>query len=324
MVGVIHVHSTHSDGQLPVDPILHIAQRQGLDFLILTDHNTLQAKREGKEGFHGKTLLLVGSEISSEGHYLGLRLKEEVARDQKFQPTADAVAAQGGMGFIAHPLWKKKRWEHGDLRGFTGMEIYNAAHNATEKNPVPLILWTLLTGSDVAASQWLERPDRTLELWDRYLAERPPVVGIGAADAHGLKLFGLRMGPYETMFKVVRDHLLIPGELTEAAVYDALEKGHLFVAHDILADARGVSFAAVAGGEIRGVMGDRVRWEPGLQLHARLPGPGGMVLFLDGRPAGKRWGREARFDVKGKGVYRLEVSRKGRPWIYTNPVYVIE
>ncbi len=323
-VGVIHVHSTYSDGQLPVERIARIADEQGLDFLILTDHNTLRGKREGKEGFHGKTLLLVGSEISSEGHYLALRVKEEVPQGQKFQPTADAVAAQGGLGFIAHPLWRKKRWEHWELHGFTGMEIYNAAQDATEQNPLPLVFWTLLTGADVTVGRWLDRPARTLELWDRYLADRGPVVGIGAADAHGLKRFGLRLGPYETLFKLVRNHLLIPGDLTEAAVYDALEKGRLFVAHDILGDARGFSFTAVAEGEVRGGMGEQVRWEPGLQLHVRLPNYGETSLLVDGRTAAKTQGQEAWFDVKGKGVYRVEVSRKGRPWIYSNPVYVIE
>ena len=323
-VGVIHVHSTYSDGQLPVDPIVRIAERQGLDFLILTDHNTLRAKQEGKEGFHGKTLLLVGSEISSEGHYLAFRIKEDVPQGQKFQPTADAVTAGGGLGFIAHPLWRKKRWEHWELRGFTGMEIYNAAQNATEKNPVSLILWTLLTGSEVTAHRWLDRPDRTLQLWDRYLADRGPVVGIGGADAHGLKRVGLRLGPYETLFKLVRNHLLIPGELTEVAVYDALEKGRLFVAHDILADARGFRFTAVKEDKVRGTMGEEVHWEPGLRLRATLPGPGEMTLFLDGRPVKKTRGREGWFDVKGKGIYRLEVTLKGLPWIYTNPIYVIE
>ena len=117
-----------------MNSIIPIAQRQGLDFLILTDHNTMQARRDGKEGFHGKLLLLVGEEISSEGHYLAMRIGKEVPKAQRFQPTADAVAAQGGLGFIAHPFWHKKRWEHWELRGFIGLEIYNAAHSATEPN----------------------------------------------------------------------------------------------------------------------------------------------------------------------------------------------
>jgi hypothetical protein len=323
-VGVIHVHSTYSDGQLPVERIARIADRQGLDFLILTDHNTLRGKREGKEKVYGKTRVLVGSEVSSEGHYLALRVKEEVPQGKKFQPTADAVAAQGGLGFIAHPLWRKKRWEHWDLRGFTGMEIYNAKEDVLDEGTLHVAYWTFLTGLEFQLIRWIDRPSRNLDLWDRLLAQGRPVVGIGSPNAHGLKRFGMRLGSYQTLFKLVRNHLLVRGEVTEEAIYDALEKGRLFVAHDILADARGFSFAAVVGEEVRGVMGEQVRWEPGLQLHALLPSLGEMVLYLDGRPVAKEWGEGARFDVKGKGIYRLEVSRTGRPWIYTNPVYVIE
>jgi len=323
-VGVIHVHSTYSDGQLPVEPIVHIAQQQGLDFLILTDHNTLRGKRERKEGFHGKTLLLIGSEISSEGHYLALRIQEEVPQGQKFQPTVDAVTAQGGLGFIAHPLYKKKRWDHFELQGFTGMEIYNAKEDVLEEGIFQVAFWTFLTGLEFPLASWIDRPDRNLKMWDRLLAEGRPVVGIGSPNAHGLRWFGMRLGSYETLFKLVRNHLWISGEVTEASIYEALEKGRLFVAHDILGDARGFSFAAFTDGQLRGVMGEQVRWEPGLQLVAHLPSPAEMTLLLDGRPIAKTQGREGRFDVEGKGIYRLEAAQKGRPWIYTNPVYVIE
>lgn len=323
-VGVIHVHTTYSDGQLPAGPVARIAAEQGLDFLVLTDHNTLQAKRDGLEGFHGKTLVLAGSEVSSEGHYLALRVNEEVRGGMKFQPTVDAVAAQGGLGFLAHPLYKKARWEHSELAGFTGLEIYNAKEDILEESMPRLVFWTFLAGLEFRLPHWIDRPDRNLQLWDDYLARGERVVGIGSPDAHGLRRFGLRLGSYQTLFKLVRNHLLIRGELTPKAVYEALEQGRLFVAHDLVGDARGFRFSAIAGEETRGVMGERVRWEPGLALRADLPADGTMFLFKDGRPYGEAVGRTGRFQVEGPGVYRLEVKRGRRPWIYTNPIYVIK
>ena len=323
-VGVIHVHSTCSDGQLPPEKIARIANRQGLDFLILTDHNTLKGKE--KEGRYGKTLLLVGEEISTaHGHYLALRIRQEVKSREDSQWTADQVAAQGGLGFIPHPFWKRKPWSNPGLRGFTGIEIYNAAEDARFKNPAVLGAATVLQGSDLSVPRWFGRLDLSLEFWDRLLAAGRPATGIGAADAHGLTRFGLRLAPYDTFFKLIRNHLLIPaGEVTESAVYEALEKGRLFVAHDILADARGFQFVAMQGDQLRGTMGDQIHWEPGLKLHAILPAEAQMTLFMDGRAADEATGRDIWFDVSGKGIYRLEVSYKGRPWIYTNPVYVIE
>jgi len=298
-IGVIHAHSTASDGQLPPDAIARIADRQGLDFLILTDHNTLNPKAEGKEGRYGRTLMLAGDEISTaHGHYLALRLREEVKSREASQWTADQVASQGGLGFIPHPFWKRKPWSNPALKGFTGIEIYNAAEDARNKNPAMLGAATLLEGSDLSVGHWVARLDQPLALWDRLLSGGRQVVGIGGADAHGLVRFGLRLAPYSTIFKLVRNHLLIMGEVTEASVYEALEKGHLFVAHDVIADASGFLFAAVGpDGAVRGIMGDRVKREPGLKLYAHLPSPGETRFLKDakrwpgwpGRRAGWQW-----------------------------------
>jgi len=325
-VGVIHVHSTASDGQLPPEVIARIAARQGLDFLILTDHNTLKAKMEGKEGRIEGTLMLVGDEISTaHGHYLALRLREEVRAREDSQWTADQVASQGGLGFIPHPFWKSKPWSNPGLRGFTGIEIYNAAEDARNKNPVLLGTATVLEGSDLSTGYWVARLDKPLALWDRCLAEGKQVVGIGGADAHGLGRFGLRLAPYGAIFKLVRNHLLIPGDLTEVALYEALEKGHLFVAHDVVADARGFLFAAVEPhGAVRGIMGDRMKWEQGLKLYAYLPSPGEIRFLKDGKEVASVAGQEGWLPVDGPGVYRVEATRKGRPWIYSNPIYVLE
>lgn len=324
-VGVIHIHSTYSDGSLPLEKIARIADRQGLDYLIFTDHNTLRGLHDGKEGRRGRTLILIGEEISTaHGHYLALRLREEVRSREASQWTADQVASQGGLGFIPHPFQRKKPWENPDLRGFTGIEIYNAAEDARRKNPAVLGAMTLLGGSDPSVAGWVGRLDKPLALWDRWLAQGKRVAGIGGADAHGLGWFGLRLGPYGSIFKLVRNHLLITGEVTPAAVYDALEKGRLFVAHDVVADARGFRFLAEEGGAVRGVMGDEVRFSPDLRLYAYLPSPGRMTLFRDGKPVARAQGQHDRFAVAGPGAYRLEATRKGRPWIYSNPVYVLE
>jgi predicted metal-dependent phosphoesterase TrpH len=74
-VGAIHIHSTYSDGSGTVDEIIKAAQEVGLDYIVLTDHNTMRARKEGKEGWHDKTFLLVGAELNDKrnlNHYLAL------------------------------------------------------------------------------------------------------------------------------------------------------------------------------------------------------------------------------------------------------------
>lgn len=323
-VGVIHIHSTYSDGLGSIEGIAKIANLQGLDYLILTDHDTLQPKRDGKQGRHGKTLVLTDEEISTQGgHYVALRLKQEVPRLQPPQETVEAVAKAGGLGFIAHPFWPRRPWKDPETRGMTGLEIYNAVEDITEENLIALGLGTVLGGSDLTILQWLDRSEKSLELWDRMLSRGDRVVGIGSTDAHGLRRWGLRLGPYTTMFKLVRDHLLLK-DLSEASIYDALEKGHLFIAHDRVADAKGFTFLALDGQSPAGIMGDSVKWKPGLKLYAYLPSPGSITLFKDGHAGAAVSGQEGWFVVPAPGVYRIEATRKAKPWIYSNPIYVIE
>ena len=50
---VAHVHSTYSDGTATVAELVQTAQEAGADCLLLTDHDTLEARRRGEEGWRG-------------------------------------------------------------------------------------------------------------------------------------------------------------------------------------------------------------------------------------------------------------------------------
>ena len=78
--GVIHLHSAYSfDGRAPIAEILAAANESGIDFLLLTDHGTLQARSDGWEGWHDGTLLIVGEEIAPRfNHLLAFQLPESI------------------------------------------------------------------------------------------------------------------------------------------------------------------------------------------------------------------------------------------------------
>ena len=59
-VGVMHIHTTDSDGSKTHDEIIELAHKYELDFLAFSDHMTLEHKN--KEGWYGKTLVIVGYE----------------------------------------------------------------------------------------------------------------------------------------------------------------------------------------------------------------------------------------------------------------------
>lgn len=72
-VGALHMHSLYSDGTGTVPEIARFAGQKGLEWIIITDHEHLKAKKNGEEGWYGKTAVLVGSELGDEdlpNHYL--------------------------------------------------------------------------------------------------------------------------------------------------------------------------------------------------------------------------------------------------------------
>ncbi len=324
--GVIHIHTTYShDAQGTFDEVVQAANAQRLDYVILTEHNTLQPLRDGKQGWHGAVLVLVGMEISTRsGHYVALNVTQEMDRaGRTAQQIIDAVKAQGGLGFIAHPYFKHARWTDWGVSGFTGVEAYNVAHDTLDENKLRLALWSLSAPASPFFFSILDRPYDPLAKWDELIAARGPVVGIGASDAHEFKAFGVTFAPYDVMFRMARTHVLTRSQtLTAEAVYDALRAGHAYVGIELAAEAEGFAYFAETDGGIAGIMGDQVSFQPGMRLVVSTPAVAFLAIYRDGRPIQSTIGSRWIVPVTQPGAYRIEASRHNKPWILSNPIYV--
>ena len=80
-IGAIHIHSIYSDGSGTMSEIIEAGQSTDLDFIVVTDHDTLEAKTSGWEGWHDHLLVLVGEEVAHRSqHCLALGLEEEISK----------------------------------------------------------------------------------------------------------------------------------------------------------------------------------------------------------------------------------------------------
>ncbi len=326
VAGVIHIHTRYShDAHGRFEEAIRVANAMRLDYLVFTEHNTLQPLRDGRQGWHGTVLALIGVEISTpSGHYLALNVTEEIDR-HKFtaQQVIDEVNRQGGLGFIAHPYFKNGRWRDWTVTGFTGIEAYNVAHDTLDENKLRLALWTLTAPAGPFYYSILDRPYDPLSAWDAMIHQHGKAVGIGSADAHEFHALGITFAPYEMMFQMARTHLLVPaGPLTPEAIYDALRRGHAYLSIELTAEARGFACVASLGERVLGVMGDEVALADGLRLRVTLPAAAQMALLKDGQPIAWMTGLSWDVPVIEPGAYRLEVTRHGKPWIISNPIYV--
>ena len=224
--GIIHLHTTASDGAASHQEVARVAAQAGLDFLIVTDHNVLST---GVEGWHDDVLLLVGEEIHDTtrvpeaNHYLALDIQDHIpAEGAGPQQVIDEVNSQDGFGFIAHPFEHSPQftrepelpWVDWGVSGYAGLEIWNYMsefkshlHNLRRARLFIFFPRLAITGPF----------PETLAKWDQLLSSRK-TAAIAGSDAHGntYSIGPLRRAilPYEHCFKAVRTHILAPRPLT--------------------------------------------------------------------------------------------------------------
>lgn len=335
--GVVHVHTTFSDGGGDPEAVARAAKQAGLRFVIITDHNNLDAKPF--EGEHAGVLVLVGTEVSTTaGHVVGLGIPDPVFRFSGDALDAlDDVRSLGGTAFAAHPLSPRDdfRWTGWDLPGPWGIELVNGDSQWRSAGWPRLLRTAALyrLNARYALLGSVTPPDETLARWDTLLARRD-VPGIAGTDAHARlvvrKERAVGFPSYESLFNLVQDHVLLDRPLTGQpgpdgeAIVAALARGRCYVGLDALAPADGFSFTAEGGGR-RFTMGDTAPPDAGLTLRAggRMPSGSRVSIRRDGA-VGAEGERQVEWAVPGPGVYRAEVRVPGwtTPWIVSNPIYV--
>lgn len=342
--GAIHIHSVFSDGSAEIPEIARYANEVGLDFILLTDHNTLRGLIEGYEKWYGDTLCLVGCEINdkeNKNHYLAFGINETYSTRMSAEKYVKKIRDDGGIGFIAHPHEKRSHmkehppypWTAWDCEEYTGIEIWNHMsewmENLTEQNKYQAFLHPLRS---IAAP-----PKETLQVWDNLNLKRK-VVGIGGVDAHAHKqnLFGffeVEIFPYKVLFKSIRTHVFLPKPLVKGntkekinkakkSIYSALADGKCFLANDYHADSTGFRFYAKSGGK-KYRMGETISNSEKMTLYVSLPVPEAEIKLLrNGRVVFVKKSNKAEFEVQEKGAYRVEVYYYNKAWIFSNHIRI--
>lgn len=320
--GAVHVHSRYShDSKGTFDDIVRAARKARLDFVVVTDHNTLQGLREKMDGFYGNTLVLIGTEISTgAGHLLALGISEDPDRNQDPSEILRRIAAEGGLSFIAHGEDKKKRWADWSVAPLTGMEIYSLSSDVRADGYLAVGLGAIALPPRLFFRSVFDKPEALLRRWDELLRERR-LVGLGSLDAHAkVRLLGRPIDDYSTMFRVVQTHVWA-SEPSKGAVLEALKQGHVYVGFDLVAPIRNFLLWAESPEGVA-LMGDEVKFEKDLKLKVFVPRSGDIRLIKDGTLVEKKKGKFMETSVTSAGVFRVEVYRRRKLWILSNPLYV--
>jgi len=321
--GVFHVHSRYSltsEGRF--DEIARAALETHTDFVVVTDHNTLRGLKEKMEGFYGPVLILVGTELTTpEGHLLALGIEEELDSGDELSGVLDQIEKAGGVSFAAHGELPGKLWENWSLAPLTGMEIYSLAEDFCRPWEITLVVKGFFLSPRAFFNSIVRKPEDLLKRWDSLL-ERRTLVGIGSADAHQKwRFFGKPVDGYAPTFSVVQTHVWAR-DLSKPEILEALKEGRIYVTLGAGAPpVKNFSFVAETS-QNKIFMGGSLTYEKGILLKVVSPEEGEIRILRGGRLLSREIGRYTELEVPAPGIYRVEVYRKKKLWILSNPIYV--
>ena len=178
--GDFHLHTNASlDGFYPPSLVAEIAKAEGLDFIAITDHNTIEGYKALREDL--ETLVIPGLEITFDrGHcnVFGMEAWRDwmagICGDKIVVPLPSnydsvnalisRIAKEGMLTSINHPLLAPWQWQYEDtdLRQIDCVELWNDLYWPPNADANP----------------------NTVQMWNRWLNAGHRITAIGGSDYH--------------------------------------------------------------------------------------------------------------------------------------------
>lgn len=249
--GDLHMHSVHSDGDSTLGEVAALASRLGLDFISVTDHNTVSqiAELGWRSAFLNGVFVLRGVEMTSyKGHMNVFGISEVPEFRVKARRELEAVVAylrsKGAFLSVNHPKPLGPDWELGDMSFADAVEVFQAV--------------------------WEFNNYVSLRKWDELLKRGLRVGLVGGSDAHEMKSGESLLAPGVPTTWVYVD------ELSEEGLLRGLRAQRVFVSES--PSGPRVFLKALQGGR-EYTLGDTVDAGP-LDLVVRVEGAEGQTLRL--------------------------------------------
>jgi hypothetical protein len=303
--GELHSHSRHSDGKMEMAEIADRAARVGLDFLAMTDHNTMSAHPVAA----GAPLIIVpGFELTTfHGHHPIYGLDDMVpwhegGRVLPLATLAPRIRAAGGIVGVAHPFVP------GDPLCTGCSMVEGLPPDAFDTMEVWYRRWTS-PGSDNQAGY---------DMWNRLWAEGRGKTAVAARDWHGPE----QESPFPGDLPLTG---IFADDASVAGLLAGMRRGAVIMSRGPIVDLE------VVNGARRGGIGDRVAigglGHAGLRVRIdRLAQPAELRVYRSG-VAGERRTIAADtvldLELDGPGYYRAELWANDEPVTITNHVVAV-
>ena len=133
-----HNHTCYSiDSTQKPEKLIQLARKQGLDRLVITDHDEIQGALVAQQ--LDPELIIVGEEIKTTcGEFLAVFVKELIPGDLSPKDTLKLLKDQGAFISVSHPFDRYRGWQISDLMEIIpyvdAIEIFNSRCIYAEDN----------------------------------------------------------------------------------------------------------------------------------------------------------------------------------------------
>lgn len=159
VAGDLHAHTVHSDGRLTVDQLAALAVSRGLDFLAVTDHNTVShhAELPAASRRYGLTLL-AGQEVTTpSGHANCFGDVGWVDFRGDADSWAEHAARRDGILSVNHPVVAGCSWQQPLSSPPPMVELWHRTWD--RRSPEPLEWWRASGAPTPVGGSDFHRPD---------------------------------------------------------------------------------------------------------------------------------------------------------------------
>lgn len=226
--GDLHMHTAHSDGvcasqsgasvPCPLFRTAEVAAADGLDFIAITDHNTVSQYADERElqPYFDKLLLIPGREVTTfQGHanvfgptqFLDFRLANRALTVADLQ---SEVERAHGLLSINHPSTP------------SGESCMGCGWTATNTDYGRVQAIEVVNGGAMAAQHGAEGPLSGIGFWEAQLNKGHRITAIGGSDNHGAG------ASHPASIGRPTTGVYAP-ELSQRAILAAIRAGHVFI-----------------------------------------------------------------------------------------------
>ena len=334
-IGAIHIHSVYSDGTGDIESISKAAKNAGLDWIIVTDHNSFEIE----EGIYNGVYVIRGEEISpkDENHYLALGINKYIQPNVNAKHNIEAVKLNGGFGFAAHADESDYRrnshqpikWTNKNITP-DGVEIWNWfsewADNLNDRNIFSLAYAYLFKHNLVK-----EANATTIKWWDKLNNTSDKIIpAIGGIDAHALKIKGyvipVTIFPYQDMFKTIVNVISSNKpfakdfETRKTQILEAIKTGRNLIINRVV--SKEIPIFKISNKNQTVTNGESISLDNETLLNVQTKKKGSIKIFHNGKEIKSVISNSIKMLLNEVGKYRVEIKFGKRGFAYSNPILV--